>query len=133
VRAMTALAHAIAVVIVLLAGIHPSVDEPDPSWITGFYDDSDGDGLVASLSTDTDSRANVDAALGVVLERFGLLCCSSATPTLTSDQSRSRVPRLEARSPPLAGRTPAMGPAHDSTRQITRTARISASAEPAGV
>jgi hypothetical protein len=47
---MTLFAHLIAALLVLFTGIHPSMNGPDPSWISGLYDDGDSDSLISTLT-----------------------------------------------------------------------------------
>jgi hypothetical protein len=49
---MAALLRVIAVSTMLLAGISPSPDDGDPTWIGGMYDDADNDGLCSALALD---------------------------------------------------------------------------------
>jgi hypothetical protein len=44
---MLVLANLIATVAVLFVGIHPIANGPDPSWISGLYDDADTDTLLS--------------------------------------------------------------------------------------
>jgi hypothetical protein len=46
---MSMLAHLIAG-LVLFAGIHPSINGPDASWVEGLYDDGDFDSLIYALA-----------------------------------------------------------------------------------
>jgi hypothetical protein len=47
---MTLFAHLIAALVVLFTEIHPSMNGPDPSWISGLYDDGDSDSLISALT-----------------------------------------------------------------------------------
>jgi hypothetical protein len=46
---MAMLVHLIAG-LVLFAGIHPSINRPDASWVEGLYDDGDADSLIYALA-----------------------------------------------------------------------------------
>src|SRR6266704_857868 len=46
---MATLGARIAVLVVLVAGIHPGANGLDPTWIDGLYDDADSDTLISGV------------------------------------------------------------------------------------
>ena len=89
---------------VLFAGVHPTANEPDPTWIGGLYDDADSDSLISTLGTAWHVLA---ADLTLKVPRVAQIFLYVGVMNLTGLGTPSARPffRLDIRGPPDPGET----------------------------
>lgn len=99
---MAAFSPLIAVLAVLFAGVHPTANEPDPTWIGGLYDDADSDSLISTLGTASHVLA---ADLTLKVPRVAQIFLYVGVMNLAGLGTPSARPffRLDIRGPPDPG------------------------------
>ena len=98
---MSAVAPLLAAFLMVFAGIHPTANAPDPSWLCGAYDDADSDTLISGLGAATSHPFSGDVTVRVPLVARMLVFVGGMIPGGVGLLPRRAFFALGVRGPPL--------------------------------